>query len=132
MIHKQFSIHDSKAGAFLPPFILPRQEMAQRTFSDCINSEDHQFGAHPDDYTLFLLGHWDDETAQFVPIEHGFQSLGNGVEYLDSVQHEKITDGPNTESKEARYAETRPEKTSLSDEPPILASSQSHNSEEQL
>jgi len=80
MLHKIFCIHDAKASAYLPPFILPRAEMAQRTFGDCINSSDHQFGAHPEDYTLFVLGVWDDETAQYqldTP-----KSLGNGVEYV--------------------------------------------------
>ena len=66
MIHKIFTIHDSKAQAFLPPFILPRAEMAERTFGDCINSADHQFGQHPDDYTLFELGAFDDEDASYV------------------------------------------------------------------
>lgn len=85
MIHKQFSIYDSGAQAYLPPFILPRDEMAQRTFGDCCNSKEHQFGAHPEDYTLFRLGTWDDETAIFTPEPNGPQTLGNGVEY---VQHQ--------------------------------------------
>jgi len=66
--------------AYLPPFILPRTEMAERTFGDCINSDSHQFGEHPDDYTLFDLGTFDDETAQYdlkTP-----QSLGNGVDFI--------------------------------------------------
>ena len=82
MIHKQFSIYDSGAQAYLPPFILPRDEMAQRTFGDACNSESHQFGAHPEDYTLFRLGTWDDESAIFTPEPNGPQTLGNGVEYV--------------------------------------------------
>lgn len=66
MIHVVFSIHDQKADAFLPPFILPRTEMAVRTFSDCVASEDHQFGAHPEDYTLFRLGTFDDSNGLYV------------------------------------------------------------------
>lgn len=91
MIHAVFSIHDSKAGAYLPPFILPRVEMAQRTFGDCINSADHQFGAHPEDYTLFELGHFDDDTGQFNLYPEGI-SLGNGVQYV-RTDSPKATEG---------------------------------------
>lgn len=111
MIHYQFAIHDNKAGAYLPPFILPRIEMAQRTFADCINSADHQFGAHPDDYTLFSLGLFDDETAKFTP---EMQSLGNGVEYLqlqgDNDATLKIPTPP------------------ISNDPPVLGSATGNNS----
>ena len=89
MIHKQFSIFDSAAQAYLPPFILPRDEMAQRTFGDCVNSADHQFGAHPEHYTLFRLGVWDDETGIFTPEPNGPQTLGNGVTYVRTPSEEK-------------------------------------------
>lgn len=67
MIHKMYCIHDTKAKAFLPPFILPTEGMAVRTFADCINSDTHQFGAHPEDYGLFFLGEFDDEKGELVP-----------------------------------------------------------------
>ncbi len=60
MIHRIFSIFDDKAKAFLPPFILPNEGMAVRVFADMCNSESHQFGAHPSDYTLFDIGQFDD------------------------------------------------------------------------
>lgn len=66
MIHKMYCIHDTKAKAFLPPFILPTEGMAIRTFADCINSDTHQFGAHPEDYGLFFLGEYDDEKGELV------------------------------------------------------------------
>lgn len=104
-LYDVFSVHDVKADAYLPPFILPKEAMAIRVFSDCINSDTHQFGQHPADYTLFRLGMFDDANGQFL-LERGKQSLGNGVEFLNSS--------------------TTPEKTNgqaFSDEAPILASS---------
>lgn len=82
MIHIQFSIHDQAADAYLPPFILPRVQMAQRTFAQCVNAESHAFAQKPEDYTLFALGTWDDETAIFSPYD-AHQSLGNGVEFVN-------------------------------------------------
>lgn len=80
MLYEVFSIHDEKATAFLPPFILPNNAMAQRIFSDCINSEDHQFAKHPADYTLFRLGQFNDMDGTFI-LKDTKQSLGNGVEF---------------------------------------------------
>lgn len=60
MKHQTFAIWDSAAGAFLPPFHMPREEQAIRAFKDCVNSPSHQFGAHPYDYTLMHLGEFDD------------------------------------------------------------------------
>lgn len=65
MIHKMFSIFDSAAEAYLPPFALPTEGMAVRTFTDCVNSEKHQFGVNPGDYTLFELGTFDDGKGVF-------------------------------------------------------------------
>lgn len=63
MIHRLFTIFDDKAEAYLPPFVLPGKGMAMRVFGDCVNSKDHQFGAHPEDYTLFDIGSFDDKTG---------------------------------------------------------------------
>ncbi len=81
MEHKIFAIYDQKAEAYLPPFTLPQAAMAQRTFSDCCNSDDHQFGLHPADYTLVELGTYDVQTGQIMPYEV-HKSLGIGIEYL--------------------------------------------------
>lgn len=80
MIYDVFSIFDDKAEAFLPPFILPNQNMAKRVFADCVNSDTHQFGNNPADYTLFRLGQFDDSTGQFL-LDRTKHSLGNGVEF---------------------------------------------------
>ncbi len=63
MVHRLFTIFDDKAEAYLPPFVLPGKGMAMRIFGDCVNSKDHQFGAHPQDYTLFDIGSFDDRTG---------------------------------------------------------------------
>lgn len=92
MIYEVFSVFDEKADAFLPPFILPRIAQAKRVFADCVNSDDHQFGAHPSDYTLFRLGQFDDAAGQFL-LERSKQSLGNGVEFLSYMDSEPAKEG---------------------------------------
>lgn len=86
MVHSMFAVYDSKAQAYLPPFIMPQISMAKRIFNDCVNAKDHQFAKHPADYTLFHLGHFDDENAEFSPLPNGRQSLGLGVEYVQTTE----------------------------------------------
>ncbi len=76
-----FTVYDEKAKAFLTPFFLPEKGMAVRVFKDCINSDDHQFGKHPHDYTLFCLGEWLDHDGVIVAAEKS--SIGNGVEFVE-------------------------------------------------
>ncbi len=80
MLHIVFSINDSKAGAFFPPFFFHSEGMAKRAFSDSVNDVEHAIGRHPADYTLFRLGVFDDNSGKIVPQTP--LSLGNGVEFI--------------------------------------------------
>ena len=74
-----FSIYDEKAKAFFPPWFLPEQGQAIRTFGDHVNSDDN-IGKHPGDYTLFYLGSFNDSTAKIALVTP--EALGNGVEFI--------------------------------------------------
>ncbi len=84
MKHQMFAIHDSKARAYLPPFILPNKEMAIRVFKDCINNPEHQFSKNPGDYTIFQLGHYLDTSGK-IEVDKTQLSLGNGVQFVDQI-----------------------------------------------
>lgn len=82
MIQNVFAVYDSKASAYLTPFFLPTTPMAVRVFSECANSTDHQFGRHPEDYTLWHLGTFDDNTCEFKDIKGSKECLGTALEYV--------------------------------------------------
>lgn len=84
MIHRIFSIYDTKAKAYLPPFILPEEAMAVRTFGDCVNRDDHQFHAHPEDYSLFCLGIFDDKIGEIV--HNAPEIVATGLELVDTTK----------------------------------------------
>lgn len=90
MIQNVFSIYDTKASAYLTPFFLPTVPMALRVFAECANSSDHQFGRHPEDFTLFHLGTFDDETCIFTALETK-AALGVAIEFVNVA----LGDGPN-------------------------------------
>ena len=67
MIQIAFSVFDSAASAYLPPFFVHSEKMAIRSFSDVVSNPEHQFAKHPEDYILHRLGIFDDNTGQFQP-----------------------------------------------------------------
>jgi len=77
-----FSIYDSKAEAFITPFFLPTKQMAVRTFADCVNDKNHAFGKHPQDYSLFHVGHFDTQNGQVTPLGRGIECLHVGITLL--------------------------------------------------
>ena len=84
MKHQIFSVYDTIAKAWLPPFYYHNEGLAIRTFADCVNSEQHQFGANPSDYTLFHIGEWDDHDGKITPTEP--ESIGNGTKFIRQEQ----------------------------------------------
>ena len=81
-----FTVYDQKAKAYLPPFFLPKPEMALRVFTDCVNDPTHAFGKHPADYTLLQIGDFDDTSGEIIPIAVPI-SIGNGVEFINPPTH---------------------------------------------
>lgn len=79
-----YSIHDVKAGAYLPPFFMHSDGVALRLFSDSCNDREHAFGKHPEDYTLFCLGYFEDDEGS-VTAMGAKQSMGNGVDFKKLV-----------------------------------------------
>jgi len=63
-----YSIYDAKAQAYGQPFFSPRNGTAIRAFTDEVNRADERnpFYKHPDDYSLFHMGDWDD-AGEIVP-----------------------------------------------------------------
>lgn len=66
MMVKAFCLYDSKLEAYLTPFFAPNRGVAMRHFADLVSNPEHAFGKHPEDYTLFELGDFDDVTANFI------------------------------------------------------------------
>lgn len=80
MILHIFTVHDSKAEAYLPPFFMRSIGEAQRAFADAVNSpEKGNFSDHYADYTLFVIGEYDDQNAVIVNLEPK-KALANGVQ----------------------------------------------------
>lgn len=77
-IKKVFTVYDSKAEAYLPPFCSPTRGVAIRMVrAACldVNHDFHKFGA---DYTLFEIAEFDERTG-CVEMYDSHYNLGTGL-----------------------------------------------------
>ena len=64
MILQTFAIYDSKAATYSPPFSQKTLGLAIRMFSDSALDKTTTIGLHPEDFILFHLGEYDDQTGK--------------------------------------------------------------------
>lgn len=79
-----YSVYDHKAAAFLAPFTSKTTALAIRDFKTVANDPQHQFGKYPEDYGLFKLGTFDEDTAVIKTSDQP-ESLGLALEYIDKL-----------------------------------------------
>lgn len=66
------AVRDRASGAFARPMFVPAVGSAIRGFSDEINRKgdaENPLNSHPEDFDLFELGTWDDNTGRFDGLE---------------------------------------------------------------
>lgn len=74
-----FCVYDSKAEAYLRPFFAETKGLAVRSFSAACNDPASEFYKWPGDYTLFLIGGYDQATGHLLAAEP--VSLGVAVTF---------------------------------------------------
>jgi hypothetical protein len=82
-----FSVMDLKAETFMPPFFMHNEKLAERAFGDAANEGEHMFSKHPEDYALYCIGTWDDDTGQFENYQTP-KSLGIAAQYINKPKQE--------------------------------------------
>jgi hypothetical protein len=83
MMLKIFSVYDSKSATFARPFFDVSLGSALRSFADIAKDKSHPIGVHPEDYSLFQLGEWNDANAVFTSLPAPV-SLGLALELVAS------------------------------------------------
>ena len=59
-----YTIYDVAAGTYSRPWFAGSDGEATRGFKDICNDADHPIGAHPEDYTLYRCGNFNDTTGE--------------------------------------------------------------------
>ena len=74
MTKQVFAVYDKAAEAYTAPFVVHGEGLAVRMFQDLCRQDGHDFNRHPDDYTLFKIGVFDDSTGKIdscAPVSYG-------------------------------------------------------------
>lgn len=81
MIYSMFTVRDIAVGAYGRPMFMQSKGQALRSFSDEVNrvADDNQMNKHPEDFALFYLGLFDEETGVFVSNDPQFLSSASDV-----------------------------------------------------
>lgn len=69
MILKAFSIRDSKADVFNTPFFQKTHGEAERSFKQLIQDDKSMLSKYPEDYDLYFIGEYDDNTGKLVTLD---------------------------------------------------------------
>lgn len=81
MILEVFTVLDTAAKRYLEPFMASTVEVAIRMFRQLVNKEGHQFAMYSEDYVLFHVGQFDQESGMLF----GFSaphSLGVAITFV--------------------------------------------------
>jgi len=68
-----FSIKDRALAAYMRPWFAVTTGQAIRMFTDELNRHDSEMFKHQDDYDLYHLGSFDEETGKMKPIDTPMQ-----------------------------------------------------------
>ena len=75
---KVYAIFDSASGVYDGPFKARGHGEIIRMFGDLAVSADHPIGNHPEHFSLYFIGYFDDNKAELEPCER--QVLVTGEE----------------------------------------------------
>lgn len=66
---KVFSIRDAKGEIFHPPFYKKTHGEAERDFTTLVGDQNGMVSKYPEDFDLWYLGTFDDQTGKFLTLE---------------------------------------------------------------
>ena len=84
MKHNVYSIYDKASVHYMRIFQAKADGEVLRTFRDMALNKDHEIGAHPEDYSLWRIGTFDDNTGKLVA--ENFECLGRAHELVAAAR----------------------------------------------
>lgn len=99
MIWKMFSIQDAKVGTFSPPQFFRSAGEAMRVIGDTLASGESMLSKHPEDFSLFEVGEFDDQTSAIAT--GAPRSYGTLVQFMPKPRSAPLLDVIEGKRKEA-------------------------------
>lgn len=73
MMYRAYSVYDRKGLIYAPPFFAINHGTAIRMITDTVADMSTSLARHPNDYVLYCIGIYDDQSGNFAPsapLEH--------------------------------------------------------------
>ena len=77
-----YTIYDVASGVYMRPFFSQADGQAIRGFKDIACDADHEIGKHPEDYTLYRIGAFNDTTGKMEGEE--LEKLATALEMVSN------------------------------------------------
>ncbi len=81
MLMHVYSFYDTASGSYMRPFVAQADGEATRVFMDLVSDPEHPIGKHPEDYSIFRLGSFNDQSGDIGP-EDPIECLSTGLEMV--------------------------------------------------
>lgn len=75
MILRVYAVFDMKSKTFNTPFFLINDDVAKRAFFDLVNDPNTTVARHPEDFSLWCLGSWEDVQGEFAVTEESNRAV---------------------------------------------------------
>ena len=85
-----YTIYDVASGIYMRPFFSQADGQAVRGFKDMATDATHEVGKHPEDYTLYRIGTFNDITGKMEGEE--LEKLSTGLECVSMDRNPKQAD----------------------------------------
>lgn len=73
------AVRDRGVDAFGQPFFVRHKNEAIRSFKDEVNRDGSVFKNHPDDYDLYLLATYNDDSGRIDPVDVEMIAIGKSM-----------------------------------------------------
>lgn len=80
-----YSIYDTASGLYSRPFFCQSDQEALRSFSDISTDAEHPIGKHPEDYSLFRIGIFNDSNGNLQNEDN--DNLAQALELVSAVRN---------------------------------------------
>jgi len=83
-----YAIFDTCSGIYEKPFFHTADDAVKREFQDVVNTEDHPINKHPEHYSVWRLGSFDNLNGNIVDEKN--ECLWTGLEALSQNQEMEV------------------------------------------
>lgn len=59
-----YVVYDVKADVYSQPMLLTNDQVAIRIITNCVNKKGHNYNLNPEDYYLYRMGDYEDNTGR--------------------------------------------------------------------